>query len=217
MLTDTVQRSGNVPSLSFVPTLVSNYEPVPAAHFDLDKSERLTRARQLLEQAGYSKADPLNITLRYISGSEAKRTALAIAAFWQPIGVNTQLHHAELKVHFADLRQGDFQIAQAGWIGENNAEHYLGLLVSDTGDVNYGAFADARFDELMGEARQSADVDVRNGLLRRAEARASTLYPVIPLYSVGVRRLVDPRLEGWEENLRDIHPARFLRFAPTSP
>ena len=212
VLTDKVQRSGNKPSSTFVPELVSGYDAVAAGHNQMPLGERVTQARRLLNEAGYSRSNPLQITLRYISGAEAKRTALAMAAFWKPLGVETQLHHAELKVHFSDLRQGDFQVAQAGWIGENNAEHYLSLLASDTGEVNYGGFADPEYDRLMAEARAEADLDSRNRLLRSAEIRASELYPVVPLYSIGVRRLVKPELKGWQANLRDVHPARFLSF-----
>ncbi len=212
-ITDKVQRAGNVPSLSFVPTLVSDYEPAAMAHGAMSRSARLERGKKLLEEAGYDAGSPLTITLRYFAGAEAKRTALAIAAFWKPLGVRTELHHSELKVHFADLRQGEFELAQAGWIGESNAEHYLGLLVSDTGDVNYGGFADSAFDAHMAAARQEADVETRNAHLLEAERRANTLFPVVPLYSNSVRRLVNPEIEGWVENLRDAHPARFLRFA----
>ena len=63
-----------------------------------------------------------------------------------------------MNAHFADLRQGDFDVAWAGWIGESNAEHYLGLLASDVGDVNYGAYHSAKFDQLIGQARTHADV-----------------------------------------------------------
>lgn len=212
VLTEKVQKSGNLPSRSFVPSLVQDYEPVEMPLYALEPAQRRTRALTLLAEAGYTSQRPLEVTLRYISGEEAKRTALAITAFWKSLPVVARLHQAELKVHFADLRQGDFQVAQAGWIGENNAEHYLGLLVSDTGDVNYGGFADTRFDELMAAARAEANVAERNRKLRLAEARAAPLYPVVPLYSVSVRRLVNPALRGWHENLRDIHPARYLSF-----
>jgi oligopeptide transport system substrate-binding protein len=214
VLTDKVQRSGNVASRSFVPAMVSDYQSVPGPQYQLDLAERLSRGKALLAEAGFSPDRPLEITLRYISGAEAKRTALTIAAFWKPLGVKTQLHQAELKVHFADLRQGDFQVAQAGWIGENNAEHYLSLLVSDTGDVNYGGFADDQFDAMMASARQEADLDERNRLLRVADERAVGLYPVVPMYSLGVRRLVNPKLRGWNNTPRDVHPVRFLSLEP---
>jgi oligopeptide transport system substrate-binding protein len=154
----------------------------------------------------------LRVTLRYISGAESKKTNLAIAAFWKTIGVETLLHHSQLKVHFADLRQADFQVAQAGWFGENNAEHYLGLLVSDTGNVNYGRYANPAYDSLIDQAESIADLQRRNEILQRAEALAIADYPVVPLYTVMIRRLVRPEIQGWHENARDVHPARFLSW-----
>ncbi len=211
-LTDKVQRAGNVPSPSFVPAIVTHYQPAPEPWAGRSRGERLAKARQLLAEAGYGPDHPLNVTLRYISGTEAKRTNLAVAAFWQPLGVNTRLHQAELKVHFSDLRQGKFQVAMAGWFGESNPEHYLGLWKSDTGDVNYGGYTNARFDARMAAASGVADLEQRNDLLHTAEAIGIANYPVVPLYSVMVRRLVNPALAGWHDNPRDAHPARFLRW-----
>jgi oligopeptide transport system substrate-binding protein len=221
VLTDKVQRAGNYASKSFVPALVANYDSAPLQHYVVENKlnnvaltpqERQQQARALLAAAGYDAGNPLRLTLRYVSGTDAKRSNLAIAAFWKRIGVETQLHHSELKVHFSDLRQGDFQVAQAGWFGENNAEHYLGLLVSDTGDVNYGRYRNDEFDELMAHARTHGDVTQRNHVLRQAEELVMATYPVVPLYSVGIRRLVSPAISGWYENARDIHPARFLSW-----
>lgn len=209
-LTDRVQRAGHVPSPSFVPALVRDYQPVPVPGEALTPAARLTRARMLLEAAGYGPGRPLEVTIRHPSGTEAKRTNLAIAGFWQALGVQTRLHQSELKVHFSDLRQGNFQVALAGWFGESNPEHYLGLWHSQTGDVNYGGYANAEFDARMAAAALEADLTRRNGLLRQAEAVGIAEHPVIPLYSVMVRRLVSPRLGGWAENARDAHPARLL-------
>lgn len=212
LLTTRVQRSGGVASASFVPDLVTGYQPVAMPHTDLDMKTRTEQARALLELAGYDEHNPLKVTLRYISGVESKKTNLAIAAFWNTIGVETLLHHSELKVHFADLRQADFQVAQAGWFGENNAEHYLGLLVSDTGNVNYGRYTNAKYDLLINTAQRIADPGARNEILREAEAVAIADYPVVPLNTVMVRRLVRPEIRGWHENPRDVHPVRFLRW-----
>lgn len=209
-LTDRVQRAGHVASPSFVPALVSDYESVPEPAADLVQAERIERSRKLLADAGYDRRNPLEITLRHVSGTENKRSNLAIAAFWQSLGVVTRLHQSELKAHFSDLRQGNFQVAMAGWFGESNPEHYLGLWRSDTGDVNYGGYANDEFDRHMAGAAAAAELDERNTLLRRAEAVGIADYPVAPLYSVMVRRLVTPRLGGWHDNPRDAHPARFL-------
>lgn len=212
VLTRDVQRSDNIASSSFVPGLVEGYTSSPMPYGHLPMRRREERARALLQSAGFGQGNPLRTTLRHISGVESKRNSLAIASFWKRIGVDTRLHQTELKVHFADLRKGDFEVAQAGWFGENNAEHYLGLLASSTGYVNYGRYANAAFDALMADARSMADLHQRNRLLERAEALAIADYPVVPLYTSVVRRLVHPDIDGWHENVRDVHPSRYLRW-----
>ena len=209
LITGKVLQSGELPSAAFVPPMVANY------HSAAGPSEvNLDRARALLAEAGYDAANPLRVTLRYIAGPENKKVQLAIAALWQAIGVATALHHAELNAHFAELRQGNFQVAQAGWFGENNPEHYLELLMSTTGDVNYGRFADAEVDALMAQAKETVNVEDRLALLGRAEVAALALHPVVPLYSVTIRSLVDPRVTGWQANPRNVHPARYLGLRP---
>jgi oligopeptide transport system substrate-binding protein len=212
LLTDKVQRTGNYPAKSFVPTLVTDYENAEPRFHELPMGERTERARALLAEAGHGPENPLTVTLRYYDGSDAKRTNLAITSFWREIGVTTQLHHSELKVHFSDLRQGDFEVAQAGWIGENNPAHYLDLLVSDAGNVNYGRFHNANYDSLMSEARRLPDVDARNKLMHDAETLVLNQFPVVPLWSIAVKRLVHPDLKGWSENHRDVHAVRFLSW-----
>jgi len=205
IITGRVLESGEVPSVSFVPPMVEKYTS--------DVSSRTVdpgSARALLAEAGYGEANPLRLTLRYIAGADSKKVQVAIAAMWKAIGVETALHHAELNAHFADLRQGNFQVAQAGWFGENNPEHYLELLMSNTGDVNYGRFADAEVDALMARAKRTASLDARLALLRRAEVAALEIDPVVPLYAVTIRSLVKPNITGWRTNARNVHPARYL-------
>ena len=205
ILTGRVLESGEVPSASFVPPMVANYSSAVAPR-GVDQEG----ARRLLAEAGYGNDTPLRVTLRYIAGADSKKVQVAIAAMWKAIGVETALHHAELNAHFAELRQGNFEVAQAGWFGENNPEHYLELLMSTTGDVNYGRFANAEVDDLMAEAKRTADLDERLSLLRQAEVAALDLDPVVPLYAVTIRSLVNPRITGWRTNAKNVHPARYL-------
>lgn len=212
VLTDKVQRSGNYPATSFVPFMVASYEHPPLTWQQEPVAERVATARQLLAAAGYGPDNPLHVTLRYYDEGDGKRTNVAIASFWKQIGVTTSLHHSELKVHFSDLRQGDFEVAQAGWIGEDNPGHYLDLLVSDAGNVNYGGYRNADYDALMNEAGSRPDIPGRYALMARAEALAMEEFPVVPLWSIAVKRLVDPKLSGWHANNRDVHPVRYLSW-----
>ena len=205
LIASRVLQSDEIPSASFVPPLVANYRSaVPPTAPDREA------ARALLADAGYDADNPLEITLRYIAGADNKKVQVAIAAMWKAVGVATQLHHSELNAHFAALRQGEFQVAQAGWFGENNPEHYLELLMSTTGDVNYGRFQDEAVDALMVRAKRTAALDERLALLREAEVVALARHPVVPLYAVTIRSLVHPRITGWRPNPRNAHPARYF-------
>ena len=205
LITSRVLKSGEIPSHSFVPPLVAGFTSEVAFR----QPDPVT-ARDLLAAAGYSDDNPLQITLRHIAGDDNKTVQVAVAAMWQAIGVRTRLHHADLASHFAALRQGDFEVAQAGWFGENNPEHYLELLMSATGDVNYGRFEDAEYDALMQRAKAAASLPERIALMQQAEVRGLSLDPVVPLYSVTIRSLVRKGVNGWQANARNVHPARFL-------
>ena len=205
LITGRVLKSGELPSHSFVPPLVADFaSQVPPAEPDP------ATARNLLAAAGYDADNPLEITLRHIAGDDNKTVQVAIASMWKAIGVQTRLHHADLASHFGALRQGDFEVAEAGWFGENNPEHYLELLMSTTGDVNYGRFQDADYDSLMQRAKATASLPERIALMQEAEVRGLSLDPVVPLYSVTIRSLVRKGVRGWHANPRNVHPARFL-------
>lgn len=210
ILTSKVMRTGEVPQFSFVPSLVENYQAEKVGHSKTPRAERLARARALLAQAGFGPTKPLKLQLRYISGNDNKKVHVAIAAMWKDIGVETELFHSELKVHFAELREGQFQVAQAGWFGENNPGHYLSLLRSGTGNVNYGRFSSTQYDSLMNQADRTAALPARLALYQQAEALAMKELPVIPLYAVMIRSLVDPRITGWVDNARNVHNVRWL-------
>jgi len=214
ILTDKVLRSGSKPAYSFVPDMIRDYRASQVPHKELSYTERLKRARQLLGDAGFSAENPLEVELRHISGVDGKKVNLAVTGMWKQIGVRAVLHQAELRNHFADLRQGKFDIAWAGWVGENNPEHYLSLLQSDIGNVNYGRFNLPAYDAIIAHAQSMASLPARNARLQQAEALVVHHYPVIPLYTVAVRRLVSAQLYGWRENLRDVHQLRYLTFNP---
>ncbi|MEM7077469.1 MAG: peptide ABC transporter substrate-binding protein [Pseudomonadota bacterium] len=212
ILTDQVMRSGAAPAYSFAPEMIVGYDSAQLPHAQTTYAERIKRARALLAEAGYNTANPLRLTLRHMSALENKKINLAITGMWRAIGVQTQLQQADVRTHFTALRQGDFDVAWAAWVGENNAEHYLSLLRSDIGNVNYGRFADDRYDALMAQVSLLAEARRRDAMLHTAETHVVHLYPVVPLYTMAVRRLVNPQLRGWLENPRDMHQSRYLAW-----
>lgn len=205
-ITNQVLGAGEMPSTTLSPPLVSGHVSKGPAESSIE------RATALLTEAGFDETRPLEVTLRYISGAENKRVYVAIAAMWKDAGIKTTLHHSNLATHFGDLQNGDFEVAQAGWFGENNPEHYIELLWSKIGPANYGDYSSPKFDALFEEARETADLQMRLENLAAAERVALDDYAVIPLYVTMTLNLVKAHVGGWEQNGRNLHPVRFMHW-----
>jgi oligopeptide transport system substrate-binding protein len=125
--------------------------------------------------------------------------------------VRTDLYGNHYAVHYGDLGLGDFDVARAGWIGDfNDPMAILGLFRSTNQRFNYGGFSDEKFDDLLARANAQDNPEERAIGLYRAQERALSQYPVAPLYFHASRNLVAPTVSGWEDNVTNIHPSRFL-------
>jgi len=211
-IVDKVLKTGELPAYSFVPPGVSHYEhPAEVEWKSMPYKERLQEAKKLLAEAGFTPDKPLAVVLKYNTSENHKRIAVAIASMWKQVGVKTELYNAEVKVHYADLKQGNFQVARAGWIADyNDAQNFLYLLETRTGPNNYGRYSNPEYDKLMLEAEVTADLDKRGELMRQAEALAMADQPIIPIYHYVSKNLVAKNVVGFENNPKDIHRWRYI-------
>lgn len=209
---DKVLKTGELPAYSFVPPGVSHYEhPAEVEWKAMSFDERVKEAKKLLAEAGFTADKPLEFTLKYNTSENHKRIAVAVASMWKQIGVKVELYNAEVKVHYADLKQGNFQVARAGWIADyNDAQNFLYLLETRTGPNNYGRYSNPEYDRLMLEAEVTSDLAKRGQLMRQAEALAMADQPVIPIYHYVSKNLVAKNVVGFEDNSKDIHRWRYV-------
>ena len=202
-----------VAGYSFVPPGIGNYgEPAFAAYKDMDQLDREDAARKLLEEAGYSEASPLEIEIRYNTSENHKNTAVAIADMWKPIGVTVKMLNTDTKTHYAHLRdKGDFDVARAGWIGDySDPQNFLFMVESDNDGFNYANYNNPEYDALMDKAAATIDLDERAKLLFEAEKLFMRDLPFIPLMYYGSMNLVSPKIKGFEDNLLNVHPSRWI-------
>ncbi|WP_196260575.1 peptide ABC transporter substrate-binding protein [Pelagibacterium limicola] len=205
--------TGELPAYGWVPPGTANYDfdEYRPDWADLEYGERVAQAISLMEEAGYSASNRLNLQLKYNTNENHRRIAVAIAAMWEPLYVDVELFNSEVAVHYDALQNNDFDgVGRAGWLMDyNDAINMLELLRSDIG-YNYGRYNNAEYDELLRESALITDMDARAEVLRQAEEIAMGETAGIPIYYYVSKNVVSPAISGYEDNAKDIHRTRWL-------
>ncbi|MDA1071134.1 MAG: peptide ABC transporter substrate-binding protein [Proteobacteria bacterium] len=212
VLTQKITRAGEIPAYSFVPPGVMHYEQQTQAFADWSQEERNAQARELYAEAGYGADTPLQIEILYNTSDNHKKIAIAISAMWkQTLGVETTLRNEEWKVYLSSRDEKNFQVVRAAWIGDyNDANTFLELFVSDAGEMNDPGYDSARYDELVKGGAFETDLAARQAMMEEAERVFLADTPLIPIYFYTTQHMVKPGVEGWIDNIKDVHPSHFL-------
>jgi oligopeptide transport system substrate-binding protein len=214
ILVEKITTAGELPAYGFVPDGTANYTPRRVAWQSMTQAAREAAALKLMTEAGYGPGRPLQVQLAYNTSENHKRIAVALAAMWKKINVNVELANTEGKVHFSNLRIGNFQMGRAGWIADyNDAQNYLFLAQTSTKQQNYSRFSNPAYDRLMDEASVTGDAARRAALLEQAEGILLEEMPVIPIYFYVSKNLVSPRVDGWRDNPMNAMYVRNLSLA----
>ncbi len=213
-ITEFVTAQGQVATDNWIPPKMNNYaeyvEPNKADWTTMSFEDRQKEAKKILKSKGYNKKNPLKFTLRYNTSENHKRIAVAIAEMWKEIGVDVELYNTEVKVHYGDMDKHDFQISRAGWLADyNDPVNFLSLMITGTGN-NYGQYSNPKYDQLLIEASKQTDLAQRAEMLKQAEKMMLDDFAALPIYNYVSQNLVSPKLKGFEHNVQDLHPVRWM-------
>ncbi|MFO1069763.1 MAG: peptide ABC transporter substrate-binding protein [Geminicoccaceae bacterium] len=211
-ITDKVLKTGEVPAYGVVPPGTGGewvgYEPDWKA---LPYAERVAMAKALLADAGYGPDNPLKVELAYNTSENHKRIAVAIQSMWKALGVQAELVNREVKVHYDTLKQNDFDVARAAWVADyNDPQNFLYLLETRTGVQNYGRYSNPEFDKLMTDQGLTKDQAARMAMMKDAEEIAMGQNAWLPIYYYVSKALVSQKLEGYVDNAKHTHRARWM-------
>jgi oligopeptide transport system substrate-binding protein len=211
IITDQILGAGQKPAFGYVPP-VAHYvgQEMPEAKWT--QAEREAEAKKLYAEAGYSAEHPLRTEIMYNTQEDHRRIAVAIASMWkQVLGVEATLQNQEWKV-FLDTRneKADTQVFRGGWIGDYNDAFTFAELFRSTAGLNDSGYENPEYDRLVTAAQSELDLDKRAQMLQEAERILLADLPLLPLYFYVTPRMVKRWVGGYESNIMDHHPARFL-------
>ncbi len=209
-----IKRSNEIPSSRLIPPGIANYPGGPQADWwEMEREERLAEARRMLEEAGFGPSNPLRFEFTYRNSGDNPRIAPVVQAGWQEIApwVQVSIFGGEVQIHYDNLRTGNFEVGDAGWIADyNDAQNFLFLLESRSGPMNYGNYSNPEFDSLVDRSNRELDQEVRARLMVEAENLLVRDMPIMPMWYNETTALVSPQITGWVDNVNDIHRTRYL-------
>jgi oligopeptide transport system substrate-binding protein len=206
-----VYRLGETPAYGMIPKGMADYPWSPALDWSgTPYADRIAKAKALMEAAGYGPTKRLALTFETIADPDSKRFAAAIQAMLKGIYIDLDIVSTDIQVHFANLQQHNFELAGSSWVADfNDATNFLDILRWNSGN-NYGGYRNPAYDALLDEAQEQTDATRRGEMLRAAEQIAMSDYAWIPVRFMVTRDLVQPYVNGWVSNVRNVNRSRWL-------
>lgn len=195
IVTDKILQGGQRPSYNWTHWATANFEVPEIDMAKMTQAERDAMAVSLLAEAGYSKDNPLSLTLQYNTSDAHKKIAVAVQQMWkQKLGIDLTLENYEWKVHTDRMQNQDFDMARYAWCGDyNEASTYLDLFASYSGHNNGHYFSD-EYDKLITESKTAADPQP---LYEAAEQQMAKDVPFAPIYHYAKVDIMKSSIKGW--------------------
>lgn len=167
------------------------------------QEKRIAEAKKLLNEAGYNESNPLTFELLYNTNDNHKKVAVAAASLWkQALGfVDVTLTNKEWKTYLDTRRNGNYQIARAGWCGDYNEPSTFLSIVKSGNSNNHGKYSNTNFDSLMEQTlKAGVTPEQRSSLYKQAEVQLDKDMPLLDIYHYVSPRLVKPYVIGFSTN-----------------
>lgn len=215
-LVNQVLHAGQRPLYALVTPTIENgkYSGLEYTWAKESATAQLSAARTLYQQAGYSAANPLSLTLIYRNDDIHKKVAIAIASMWkQSLGINVTLETQEYKVLLQNLHHQNYEVmASGGWGADyNEVSTYSGIYICGSSN-NSSGYCNPAYDALIKQAGSTVSPSQQQQLVKQALELAQNDYPVLPLFEPSRYRLVSSRVQNYdfEANYLDDVQSKWL-------
>jgi oligopeptide transport system substrate-binding protein len=182
---DHITQAGQVPATGFTPQGMPGFETINPDSEWLPPQADLARAEELMAAVKNPKRE---LTLFVNNDPAHQSIAVAIQAQWKKLGIDVKLRVQEWAQFLEFLGpppNGDVDVYRLGWIGDYvDAMNFLELWTCDSGNNNSN-YCDPEYDQLVAQARRTADNQQRYELYAQLEQKLvgpDGAMPMIPIY-----------------------------------
>ncbi|WP_022670621.1 ABC transporter substrate-binding protein [Hippea alviniae] len=183
------------PLYTLIPKGMWGHKPV-MPHYNLKK------AIAILKKLGYSKKNPLKITLWYSPshyGSTEASLALTIKNQLEATGlIKCQLKSAEWATYIDYWTKGIMGMFLLGWYPDYfDPDDYMWPFLASSASPQMGCFySNKKVDELLLKARKETSIKARTKLYYKVQEILAKEAPYVPLFQGKQRVVAKPNIEG---------------------
>ncbi len=202
-IVEKIVRTGEIPAYEWVPPGLDAYEPQPVSWKSMPMNDRIEKAKQLYQEAGYGPDHPLTIDCRYNTSENHKKIMIAVAAMIkQRLGAQCSLVNEEFKVFLETRKEKKVtELFRDGWIGDYSDPNTFAELLQSGAGLNDPGYSNPDYDKLVAQASLTVDIEQRAALLEQAERMMLQDLPMIPLYHYVKKEMVKPYVIGYAPNI----------------
>ena len=202
--------------------------PIPPVSWAYDPTIKAAphdpaRARQLLEQAGYTRGaggfyekdgQPLKLTFYGSAGSALIEGLTAIARNnWQEIGVDVDVQLMDFNAMMENhLRPGRFDISFSGFSLSLDPDQFSLFHSTQVGGFNRGRYNSPEVDRLLEEGRRETDPEKRKAIYSQYQRTLVDDTPVILVYANLYTDVVNRKVKGGVVNFPGVGASFIYRW-----
>lgn len=192
-----VVYSGQASIAGPIPPTLEEWEPIPPEKLPFyGGTDRLARARQLLEQAGY----PNGFTLKLMpipTVPEALQLAQVLQQQLRRVGIRVEIEQVDFATFLDRWRRSDFDAFVSLNGGSTDPDLHLFRHVFSTGSTNVFKFSDSETDRLLRQGRTTTDIKKRLEAYTQLQRRLAEQVPFLWLTHPTVFGAWQDRVQGF--------------------
>lgn len=201
IITDKVLGQGQTPTYVFTPPYIHEGEKIKQPAYSTESlADRKAKALKLLEEAGYSKSNPLKFTVLYNTNDNHKKIAIAVSSLWKQATngiVDVKLENQEWKTFLDTRRNANYDVSRAGWSADyNQATTFINYFLSNSSN-NTAFYKSEAYDAAVAESYKATDAAGRADAYAKAEEQLAKDFAIMPIYNYVNPRLVKPYVKGY--------------------